>query len=436
MSYIGKDGTGATKYWQTFSGDGSIGSPYVPTHKEYNSSDILTSVQLLDDVVYTEDGALGTPKGIPMMLRRDDTLSTLTPAEDDAVVGRCNSRGAQWFIHDGAITANIGTSGSLALDATLTGGTQKAILRGGAKGSTSAADVTSTASGSNHQLVDVAIYDSSGTQITSFGGSGGTASNFGSAVPSTGTAMGASDGTNMQNPRLYDLDTGAGTNYVLGASIRLSANGGSVEGGTASNPLRIDPTGSTTQPVNGTVTSNIGTSGSLALDATLTGGTAKFVGNVAHGASDSGNPNKIGLYAVNANRTKVSNTQRVDAIGDLAGRQVMVLNNVRELIGKQATTITSSTSETTIVTAGGSGVFRDISHLTFSNSNSTTDTLVTLRDSTGGSSVGSFNLPARGGIVIPYPTPNPQTTANNNWTAQCGTSVASIYCMAQYVNNI
>ena len=70
----------------------------------------------------------------------------------------------------GTVTANIGTSGALALDATLTGGTQKAIVRGGAKGSTTAADVTSTASGANHQILDVAIYDAAGNQITTFGG--------------------------------------------------------------------------------------------------------------------------------------------------------------------------------------------------------------------------------------------------------------------------
>jgi hypothetical protein len=150
----------------------------------------------------------------------------------------------------GTVTANIGTTNGLALDATLTGGTQKAILRGGAKGSTSAADVTSTASGANHQPVDVAIYDASGNQITSFGGgtqyadgttqatptgtvalgkdtsnvlkalpldasgflkvnvaaggaSGGTSSTFAAAFPGTGTAAGASDGVNMQ-PLLVD----------------------------------------------------------------------------------------------------------------------------------------------------------------------------------------------------------------------------------------
>ena len=58
---------------------------------------------------------------------------------------------------DGTVTANIGTGGNLALDATLTGGTQKAIVRGGAKGAISAADVTSTAEGTDHQALDVQV---------------------------------------------------------------------------------------------------------------------------------------------------------------------------------------------------------------------------------------------------------------------------------------
>lgn len=63
------------------------------------------------------------------------------------------------------VTANIGTSGALALDATLTGGTAKVIARGGAKGSTVAADVTSSSSGANHQVLDVGIYDAAGNLL-------------------------------------------------------------------------------------------------------------------------------------------------------------------------------------------------------------------------------------------------------------------------------
>lgn len=47
---------------------------------------------------------------------------------------------------------------ALALDSTLTGGAAKTIARGGAKGATIAADVTSTAQGSDHQALDVQIY--------------------------------------------------------------------------------------------------------------------------------------------------------------------------------------------------------------------------------------------------------------------------------------
>lgn len=100
------------------------------------------------------------------------------------------------------------------------------------------------------QALTVQVVDASGNQVTTFGGAGGTASNFGSVVPTAGTASGWSDGTNMQPPRVFDTDSGAGTEYTPGVDIRLSGSGGSVEGGTATHPLRIDPTGSTTQPVS------------------------------------------------------------------------------------------------------------------------------------------------------------------------------------------
>lgn len=103
--------------------------------------------------------------------------------------------------------------------------------------------VTSAARGSERALT-VQLVDGSGTQITSFGGSGGTASNFGSAVPATGTAAGYSDGTNMQAARVADLDTGAGTQYGLVVTPRIGASGGGVEltagaGAVGAGTLRV-----------------------------------------------------------------------------------------------------------------------------------------------------------------------------------------------------
>jgi hypothetical protein len=59
----------------------------------------------------------------------------------------------------GTVTANVGTTNGLALDATLTGGTAKTIVRGGQKGATAAnADVTHTAEGADHEALDVQLY--------------------------------------------------------------------------------------------------------------------------------------------------------------------------------------------------------------------------------------------------------------------------------------
>jgi len=114
------------------------------------------------------------------------------------------------------------------------------------------------------------------------GGAGGTSSSYGSAFPATGTAAGFSDGTNMQGARVFDADTGAGSQYVLGANLRVSASGGSTEaaagaGVTSASTLRVVlPTDQTaipaTQSGTWTVTANAGTNlntSALALDATV-----------------------------------------------------------------------------------------------------------------------------------------------------------------------
>lgn len=67
------------------------------------------------------------------------------------------------------------------------------------------------------------------------------------------------DGTNDVTT-LFDVDSGVGFQYVQGVVLRKSASGGSVELGTSADPMRIDPTGATAQPV----TDN---AGSLTVDA-------------------------------------------------------------------------------------------------------------------------------------------------------------------------
>jgi len=270
-------------------------------------------------------------------------------------------------------------------------GSLTAQLQSGPKGSTAAASVTSTASGANHQPLDVAIYDAAGNQISTFGGGtqfgdgfARTATNvtgtimmvddgtniqsvsgdssgrlntvmsswFGSTVPTAGqktmsgsipftlasdqsailisgsitnpsigtnastaptstTQIGGSDGTNLQAGRIFDVDTSSDKQYVLGVTLRKSALSGSLEYGTSADPIRIDPTGTTTQPVTGSVgitnVVSVTTSGSLPV---IINGVATITGSVAitaaslplpAGAATSANQSTLGSQTTKIN---------------------------------------------------------------------------------------------------------------------------------------
>lgn len=69
----------------------------------------------------------------------------------------------------------------------------------------------------------------------------------------------------------FDVNTGAGTQVVAGCSMRKAASGGSAEYGTSSDPLRIDPTGTTTQPVS--------LSGNQAVNVAQINGVTPLMGN-------------------------------------------------------------------------------------------------------------------------------------------------------------
>jgi hypothetical protein len=94
---------------------------------------------------------------------------------------------------------------------------------------------------------------------TASGGGGGSvpAATFGAPLPAEGIAAAYDDGINSQAARVYDTDTAVGTEWTLGVNLRKSSMGGSVEFGTLTDPVRVDPTGTTTQPVSGTVSANI-----------------------------------------------------------------------------------------------------------------------------------------------------------------------------------
>ncbi len=99
--------------------------------------------------------------------------------------------------------------------------------------------------GSKALKVDVVKTVASGSA-----GSGGTSSNFDDPFPVAGTAAGFTDGYFMRDAQVFDVDTGAGAQYVLGVNLRKASSGGSIDFGTLTDPVRIDPIGATAQPVS------------------------------------------------------------------------------------------------------------------------------------------------------------------------------------------
>lgn len=118
---------------------------------------------------------------------------------------------------------------------------------------------------------------------------------------------------------------------------------------------------------------------------------------------------------------------------DKFGRQVVLIDGIRDISALQTTTISASTAETTIATAVAS-TFLDVTSILVSNT-SATATRVDFRDTTAGSVLFSLYIPAgdvRGFVVH---TPLPQTTVNTNWTAQSSVSVTDLRVLVKFIKN-
>lgn len=169
---------------------------------------------------------------------------------------------------------------------------------------------------------------------------------------------------------------------------------------------------------------------SIASDST---GQVAAIGKAAAGATISGAPVLNGAAARTANPTAVTDGQVANLMVDKLGKQVVV-SALRELVGMQTTTITSSTAETTIVSAIAS-TFCDITHIDITNT-SDTATVISLKDSTAGTTRATYALGAGGALALDFSPPMPQLLAvNNNWTLTSSASVASLYVNASYIKN-
>jgi hypothetical protein len=243
-------------------------------------------------------------------------------------------------------------------------------------------------------------------------GGGGTSSSFGSAFPATGTAAGGeylSTPPTLTNGQMVALQTNvSGALKVDGSAVTQPVSGTFWQ---------------TTQPVSGTVTANQG------------GAPWSVNGDTASGSADANNPVKIGGVARTSNPTAVTNGQRVNGIFDKLGKQVCV-GAIRDVKGVQKTSITTTT-ETTVVTAGGVGVFNDVYAIVVTNKSATT-VFVDFRDSTAGTVRMTLAAPASDtrGFTVAVDSAMVQAGANANWTATLSGAATSIEISMLYVSNL
>lgn len=188
--------------------------------------------------------------------------------------------------------------------------------------------------------------------------------------------------------------------------------------------LWVDPSGVTLTVASHAVTN----AGTFAVQAVA-------AGDVAHDGADSGNPVKVGAVARQTNPTAVADGDRVNLYADDLGKLVNYPFAPRDRIVKGSRISLTSTTETTLIAAGGAGVFRDLIWLLMSNE-SATECRVDIRDVAAGTVLFSIDLAADGGgAVVALPVCWPQATANSAWTAQLSAAVSTVYVSGLAVEN-
>lgn len=98
---------------------------------------------------------------------------------------------------------------------------------------------------------------------------------------------------------------------------------------------------------------------------------------------------------------------------------------------KQFTVAITNTTETTVL-AAITNTFVDLASIKFSNK-SATGVTVTVRDTTGGTAVDTWYVPATSSTGISYPVPFEAQLAGKNWTVQSSDAITTLYVTVQGV---
>ncbi len=149
-----------------------------------------------------------------------------------------------------------------------------------------------------------------------------------------------------------DVDSGAGTVNAFPVVLKGTAAGGA-DLGTATVPIRTDPTGTTTQPVSGTVTANAGTGpwpvtdngGSLTVD-----GSVSLAAELPAGTNNIGDVDVLSLPALPAGTNNIGDVDVLSLPALPAGT-----NNIGDVDVLSLPALPTGTNSIGTVVDGGSG---------------------------------------------------------------------------------
>jgi hypothetical protein len=300
----------------------------------------------------------------------------------------------------GTITANIGTAGALALDATLTGGTAKSIVRGGVKGTTTATDITSTAEGANNQAMDVQIYH------------GGTAKD-----PTNIRALTSTDVVTVNNSTAGNLkvDLSGTITNANAINVSLASNNPTLQASTAIiGKVGFDQTNpgvTNGVQINAALPSGSNTIGSIinssfiATQSTASSLNATVVPGNATGSAVPSFATPHGFQARTSELATTAQGNNIIGVTDKVGKQIILPyanpENFASAVGS-ATATGNITLTTSFTTTGGLKNY--ITGFSLSNTGITTS-LITILNGAAGSPLWYTIAPAGGGSNFTFPTP-------------------------------
>jgi len=443
---------------------GTVATTNAGTFAVQESGSALTALQLLDDTILADDAAftLNSSKVSMAGAIRDDSLSTLTAIEGDAVPLRVSSTGALHVTGAGGGTQY--TFGTDTFTEATSVGTLMGVVRYDAGGSLVNTD---------NEITSLQVDSNGALRVT--GGGGGTEYNEDVATPATitGTAtlMERDDALATVTPIEGDWIAFRGT--AEGAlwtqdfnSDAILADTTTIAGAVSGTEMQVDVVGSlpagtnaigklaansgvdigdvdVTSVIPGTGATNLGkaedavhasgdtgvmalgvrkatpanlsgtdgdyepfqvSAGRLWVNASNNGTFAvQAAGAVAHDDADSGNPLKIGakVETSTSGATLAADGDRTNIYADADGAVLARTNHpLADLISDNASdTGGTSTAFTGGAAAPGAGIKLYITAITIYNS-SATDGYVDLRDGTAGSVKWTAPAPAAGGSVI------------------------------------